>query len=350
MKAMSMFSSAGIGESRLNEIGIEVISASELIEERVELYKKINRGHNITSGDIRDPLVFEQFIQSAHFGIDLLIATPPCQGVSIAGKNRSKSSQSEDLRNHLIFAVIDTIKRVRPNRVLIENVPQYLDLQLLDGEIWKTVPALLEEIFENQYSVSSRVLDSSDFGVPQVRRRSFIKMTRPNDNWPWPEPNNYKLSVRDAIGDLPSLESGEDSGIPLHYARVHDPRHVEWMANTPTGKTAFDNEVFFPARKDGTKIRAFRSTYRRMEWDSPAPAITMRNDAISSQRNVHPGRELSSGKWSDARVLTPRELLLLNGMKPEEFAEMQIDENLLRRAIGEGVPPLMMNTILKTGD
>ena len=48
-----------------------------------------------------------------------------------------------------------------------------------------------------------------------------------------------------------------------------------------------------------------------MHWDKPAPTITMKNGSISSQNNVHPGRLLPNGTYSDARVLTVAELSIL---------------------------------------
>ena len=86
------------------------------------------------------------------------------------------------------------------------------------------------------------------------------------------------------------------------------------MKHTPSGKSAFSNPIYYPQKKDGTKIKGYESSYRRIRWDAPAPTITIRNDCIASQRNVHPGRELPDGTYSDARVLTPLELMILNSL------------------------------------
>ena len=67
-------------------------------------------------------------------------------------------------------------------------------------------------------------------------------------------------------------------------------------------------------KDNGESLKGYSSTYRRIKWDEPSPAITIRNDAISSQRNVHPGRKLSNGEYSDARVLTPLELMTLSSL------------------------------------
>ena len=54
-----------------------------------------------------------------------------------------------------------------------------------------------------------------------------------------------------------------------------------------------------------------------MSWGKPAPTVTMTNGSISSQNNVHPGRSNSDGTFSDARVLTIREVLLVCGLPPD---------------------------------
>lgn len=86
MRAVSLFSGAGIGESRLHEIGIDVKVANELIEDRAALYNKSDSSFKMIVGDIMDKQVFNELLKSTPGKLDLLIATPPCQGVSIAGK------------------------------------------------------------------------------------------------------------------------------------------------------------------------------------------------------------------------------------------------------------------------
>lgn len=346
MKAVSLFSGAGIGESRLQEIGVEVYVANELIDKRASLYRELNADSQMISGNIEDFSVFNEVLALCPQDLDLLIATPPCQGVSIAGKNRVAEQMTADTRNHLIFRIMDVIRATRPKHVLIENVPQYLSLQLPLGDQSLTIPELLQREFSDRYHLDSAILNAAQFGVPQSRKRAFIKMSRTGKAWNWPEPASDTLTVEDTIVDLPSLEAGEDSGIPWHSARKHSKEHVEWMRHTPTGKSAFDNAVYFPKHANGDRIRAYNTTYRRMEWNKPAPAITMRNDAISSQMNVHPGRKKKDGTYSDARVLTPRELLMINGMEPEIWNKICVPEILLRKVLGEGVPPLLLNAVI----
>lgn len=347
MKAISLFSGAGIGESRLSEIGVEVIGANELVEDRASLYSRLDSSSKMVSGDIQDSNVFEQLLTFAPANLDLLIATPPCQGVSVAGKNRFAEQQLVDERNHLLFPIINFINEVSPRNILIENVPQYLKLQLPHKGKLRSVEEILILEFGDTYQIESRVINCADLGVPQSRKRAFIKLFKKGKKWEWPENVTDQVMLKDVISHLPSLESGEKSGIPWHFARNHSLDHIRWMKNTPTGKSAFDNEVHFPKGKDGEPIKAYNTTYRRMYWDKPAPAITMRNDAISSQMNVHPGRKLKDGTYSDARVLSPLELLLVNSMNVDEWNKIEAEENLIRKVLGEGVPPLAINKIIE---
>ena len=118
------------------------------------------------------------------------------------------------------------------------------------------------------------------------------------------------------------------------------------MKHTATGTSAFSNEVFYPQKEDGTRIKGYESSYRRIKWDEPAPTITIRNDAISSQRNVHPGRLQEDGTYSDARVLTPYELMILTSLPSDWNIPDDTPEILIRQVIGESIPPLMVEKIV----
>lgn len=346
LKGISLFASAGIGETYFKDAGIDIMVSNELLERRAELYKAISPETTVVCGDITKDEVFEKIISSAPKKVDFLLASPPCQGMSVAGKNRCQDTMEADERNYLITYVVKAIQRTSPDYVLIENVPALLKLFLrYKGEL-RTVLDILKLEFGNEYDIDSKVVDSSDYGVPQVRLRAIIKMHKFDKTWNWPEIDNKKVTVREAIGHLPSLEAGEKSNIKWHFARPHKEENILWMKHTPSGKSAFSNPVYYPQKKDGTKIKGYESSYRRIRWDAPAPTITIRNDCIASQRNVHPGRELSDGTYSDARVLTPLELMILNSLPVEWNIPDDTPELLIRQCIGESIPPLMLKKIV----
>ena len=345
---MSLFSSSGIGEFYLSRAGIDIVVANELIPKRGELYKKIYPKHKMVIGDITNIDVFDEIKYIALMNdVKFMIASPPCQGISVAGKNRKIEEMAKDERNYLITYVIEMIKAVKPYFIIIENVPLLLKLKLnYRGELL-TVNEILEHEFNDDYEIDDDILDTADYGTPQTRKRAIIKMNRRGYQWPWPQPSQTRITVRDAIGDLPSIEAGENSGINWHYGRNHIENHILWMKHTPTGRSAFDNEIHFPKKEDGTRINGYNSSYRRIRWDEPAPTITIRNDAISSQRNVHPGTLLEDGTFSDARVLSVLELMRLTGLPDNWPIPLDTPEILVRQILGECIPPLLIEHLVR---
>ena len=154
-------------------------------------------------GDITDKQVFNDIINSCPEKVDFLLASPPCQGMSVAGKNRSQKTMESDKRNYLITYVVKAIKLTKPDYILIENVPALLKLKLMYDSKYRTVLEILQYEFDNQYIIDSAIVDSSDYGVPQTRLRAIIKMHKPGMIWNWPQKKD-KVTVEQAIGHLPS--------------------------------------------------------------------------------------------------------------------------------------------------
>jgi len=345
MKGVSLFSSAGIAETYFGQIGIDIVVANELIPERANLYSSVYGNSAMITGSILDKNLFKKIISSSGKKVDFLIASPPCQGMSIAGKSRNAAEMIKDERNYLVFKVIDFITITKPSFILIENVPNFLRLNLPFKRKLYSLPDLLTKLFADKYVIETAIVDAADYGVPQRRTRAIVKMYKKGERWGWPS-KKKPITVADAIGHLPSLESGECSKIKWHFSRKHSDSHILWMKHTPTGQSAFDNKIYYPAKDNGEKIKSYNTTYRRIKWDEPAPTITMRNDAISSQLNVHPGRKLKDGTYSDARVLSPLELMILSSLPKNWNIPDKTSEILIRKCIGECIPPLLMKNIL----
>jgi DNA (cytosine-5)-methyltransferase 1 len=345
MKGVSLFSSAGIAEFYFDQVGIDIIAANELIEERANLYSSVYKNSTMISGNILDKNVFKKLVDTSGKKIDFLIASPPCQGMSMAGKSRNATLMLKDERNFLVLKVIEFITLKNPKFVLIENVPNFLKLKLpFNGKLY-LLPDLLTKLFGDKYNIEAEVLDAADFGVPQRRTRAIIKLYKKGEKWGWTS-KQKQLTVKEAIGHLPSIESGQESNIKWHFARKHSDSHVLWLKHTPTGHSAFENKKYFPVKDNGEIIKSYMTTYRRIKWDEPAPTITMRNDAISSQLNVHPGRKLKNGTYSDARVLTPLELMILSSLPDNWNIPDNTPESLIRKCIGECIPPLLIKSIV----
>ena len=84
----------------------------------------------------------------------------------------------------------------------------------------------------------------------------------------------------------------------------------------------------------------------RMDWDKPAPTVTMYNGSISSFTNVHPGRLLEDGTYSDPRVLSLLELFRVTSLPDNWNIPDKASSNVLREVMGEGVPPRLLEHAL----
>ena len=347
MKGLSLFSGAGIAEMGLKNTDISIIVANELLKYRALAHEFWHPGTKMICGDIKDPIVREELIsESINNEVEFILATPPCQGMSLIGKNKSNSDMLNDDRNYLIFDVVDFIKILSPKYVLIENVPRFFKIKYMVQDKESSIIDIINDQFQDEYNIKFNVYNSADYGVPQNRNRAFIRIWKKGLIWEDPI-EKTQITVREAIGGLPSLESGQNSNIKNHVARKHTSSHVSCMKYTPTGKSAFENEVHYPKKPNGDKLKGFSATYKRIDWDKPAPTITMRNDAISSQSNVHPGRLLHDGTYSDARVLTLREIFILMSMNPDLDIPPGISDIQVRHIVGEAVPPLLIESIVK---
>ena len=343
-KGLSLFSSCGIGETYMKPY-VNIVVANELIPNRAKLYHHFYPDTKMIQGDISNQDIYNLVLEESKANsVDFIYATPPCQSFSKAGKQAEN-----DKRDILFLHIINLTKSIKPKYVLVENVPEFLKLFCnINNKQQKVIDVFNFEL-GNQYHIDSDILNTSDYKIPQTRKRAIILLSKKTEKrWTFPNKIKGEITVQNAIGHLPSLESGQKSDYhKFHYAKEHNDKHILWMRNTPSGKSAFDNPVHFPS-KDGRKISGYKTTYKRISWDKPAPTITMANGSISSQNNVHPGRYLGNDLYSDARVLTIYELMILTGLPSEWNIPEWCSDKFIREVIGECVPPLLILSIIKT--
>lgn len=365
MNGLSLFANVGIAETYLKDVGIEIVVANELLDERARFYQNVYPECDMICGNIQDQTVFESVYEAAKArNVRFIIATPPCQGMSPAGKKDPK-----DARNNLITSAVEMIERLLPDFVLIENVMQVLKTKIYyDGE-YILIPEYLKKRLGEQYNFNNNpVIDSKFYGVPQQRKRAIFLLSKKDTgvHWEFPTKDEVLVTLRDAIGDLPSLdplvkeeeyrhifpeyEAKRQAGLAIskwHCPREHVWRNVEVMMHTPEGQSARKNPVYFPKKKDGSMVGGALRTYMRMEWDRPAPTITAYNHTISSFQNVHPGRPTDQeGIFSDARVLTIFELMRVMTLPDDWNIPEWATPQLIRQVIGEGIPPLLIKKLV----
>lgn len=346
MKAVSLFSSAGIGELGLRNEGIEICVANELLEKRANCYKFLYPETKMIQGDIKLPETKNLIQNNIDKDVQLLIATPPCQGLSSIGKNKLQKDFAIDPRNYLIFDVLEIIDSYSFDYILIENVPRFLKMYFPYEGNFYTLEEILYRKYNSKYIIEIEVLDAKNYGISQTRPRAIIKMQKKGLLWRFPEIEPI-IPLKDAIGDLPSIEAGEDSGIKWHYASPINERIALALKHTKPGTSALNNEVYYPKKVDGSRIKGFHNTYKRMVWNQPAPARTTYCGSVSSHNNVHPGRLLHDGTYSDARALTLLETFIVSSIPVDIKFPENTSDTFIRTIIGEAIPPQMLTKIIK---
>jgi len=276
LKAISLFSSSGIGDLGIRESGVETVIASELIPERAELFSLNYPNAKMFCGDIWKMKndIIRHYKTNYNDKLFLLCATPPCQGMSLAGMGKMlndyrsgkqpKINPKFDERNRLIIPTIDIIKELKPQWVIIENVENMKNTLIYNEKLeLQTIPDYIFSRLKD-YIGSCEVVNVADYGVPQFRKRlitiltrtakgkryfakhgSFLpQVTHAKDNTPSQMP---WVTVRDAIGDLPALDavkgkSHQQDFHHLHSVPVMDGKKYKWISQAPEGKSAFDNQ------------------------------------------------------------------------------------------------------------
>lgn len=365
INGLSLFANVGIAETYLHQVGVDIVVANELLPERARFYQDLYPECNMICGDITNAITYNEVIEeSRRNNVDFIIATPPCQGMSIAGQ-----MDPEDPRNYLITYAVEAIRDLGPSYVFMENVFMQLQTYInYDGER-VLIPDFVDAVLGDDYYIEKKVIDTKFLGVPQQRKRAIMLLSRKDNgvHWTFPENDTNIITLEQAIGDLPSLdplvkevqyrdffpdyEIKRQRGLEVsrwHCPRSHVWRNVECMLHTPTGCSARQNPVYFPKKKDGTMVGGAPRTYMRMDWDKAAPTITSYNHTISSFQNVHPGRLIEdTGLYSDPRVLTIFEMIRVMSLPDNWNIPEWASTQLIRQVIGEGVPPEAVRRIVE---
>lgn len=371
LKGLSLFANVGIAEAYLESIGVDILLANEIDEKRAEFYRYVYPGAEMYTGDITDAQVRDYIVnKSLELGIDFIIATPPCQGMSIAGK-----MDEFDVRNQLIYYAIDVIKRVKPKFILLENVPRQLKTKIRINDKIVLIPEYIKIELDDFYKFNKdSLVKAMDYGIPQMRQRNIYLITRKDMNISWEFPKKERvITLREALSGIPSIdpylregfdktveefpdfEEKKTKGLTIskwHFPPTHSWRMVEWLIHTPSGCTAFDNEIYYPKKINGERVNGHYNHYRRHDWDKPSRTITQNNGVISSLCCVHPGYKICDDeseqvrRYSDPRVFSIYELMIVTSLPKDWNIPDWADENFIRNVIGEGIPPLLIKKIM----
>jgi len=412
--ALSLFSSGGIGDLALRRAGYEIVVSNELLQDRHAVYQTNFPGSTAITGDIWECLdELEWCTRQAlrRRPLTLFYATPPCQGMSKNGRGkllsaiRTGKKPPLDPRNRLIIPTIELACRLRPEVILLENVPEMastLILDRLDSPI-QIIEFIRRELGPS-YVGAAEVVEFADFGVPQCRQRLITIFTRDHQLIEWfhahgtfipprtHSPNGEDktspwVTVRDAIDTLPPLDAKSrevaTSTIPYHRVPLLDPMKYWWVENTPPERSAFDNQCgncgykgnqAHSARRDHTGInrastetplyccecnamlprpsvdqagqrvlmRGYTSAYKRMAYDKPASALTRNLSYACSDNKLHPIQN---------RVLSLYEAFRLHTLDQYEYRwerpdGRKVSDKTIREIVGESIPPAGLQAIV----
>jgi DNA (cytosine-5-)-methyltransferase len=251
----------------------------------------------------------------------ILIGCAPCQGFS---SHRKKHWNEEDVRNSLVIAFAEIVEQIKPDAIIMENVPEFLSKRY-----WHYFSAAKNRFEKNGYTVKQNIYNAAMFGVPQERFRSIVIAMKKEFLMPVGilEPSEYK-TVREAIGDLPPVPAGvADPTDPMHKSAAHKESTLEVIRQVPHDGGSRPAGI---GPKCLDKTKGFSDVYGRLYWDRPSITITHYARNPASGRYTHPEQD---------RGLTAREVAILQSF-PNGFEFTGKSDDIYRQ-IGEAVPPLL---------
>lgn len=371
---IDLFSGAGGLTTGFYLAGFKPLCAIDIDAKSLTTYKHNYPTAHILHQDISnvDPLELRLFLELKREELTVLIGGPPCQGFSrnIPANRRCLN----DPRNHLYQVFLDFVKEFRPRFVVIENVPEIL--KAYAGSIKYEIMKQLEL---EGYKVKCTSLNSASYGIPQTRARAFF-LAGFNQSIKIPEPthsgdirSDYRnpitytqpkipfvvtntstiITVRDAIGDLPALEAGEEyKGEDYPF-----PPNTLYQAMIRNNSNQLTNHIARPlsdiqmarakALAEGEDARNlpiqlapkkhYSGAYGRLYWNKPARTMTKWLFHPGSGRFFHPTQN---------RTITIREAARLHSY-PDSFMFLGTYTNMAAQ-IGESVPPLLGKVIAES--
>ncbi|TKI71016.1 DNA cytosine methyltransferase [Sulfurimonas crateris] len=301
--------------------------------------------------------------------IDVIIGGPPCQAYSLAGRVQDKNNMKCDYRNYLFENYLKVVKEFKPKLFVFENVQGILSA-MPDGV--NIIDRIRDDFEKEGYVITSdlkktALLDSSDYGVPQIRKRVIIiginkELTKHNSEDVLEDfylnilPSfkvDKKITVKEAISDLEPLYplnenhkynvkkvSHHKSNIANHIPRFHSPRDIEIFnelaLDVQNGSKKYPNidslkQLYY--EKTGKKSSFHKYNVLAYEKQSNTIPAHLHKDGL---RHIHPDPK-------QARSITPREAARLQTF--DDDFEFLGSQGACYQMIGNAVPPLLAKKV-----
>jgi len=229
----------------------------------------------------------------------VLVGCAPCQPFSTYRKGKS------DERWSLLTRFAELAAAVATDFVTMENVPGVVDYR--GGTVFRDFLKILSGTYPH---VTHEIVDCTEFGVPQRRRRLVVIASRNGEVRLAEGDRSAPASVADAIRSLPAIPAGgADPADPLHRASRLSPLNMRRIRHSRPGGTwsEWPEELVATCHRD-RKGMGYRSVYGRMSWDAPAPTVTTQCYGYGNGRFGHPEQD---------RAITLREAALLQSFPPD---------------------------------
>lgn len=332
---------------------------------------------DITRDDIND--VIENVVGQNK--VDIIIGGPPCQAYSSAGRARDEHGMKKDPRNYLFENYVKVLNHFKPKMFVFENVTGLLTATINGHKIVEKVFEELGQEYNVRLDPKMIVLNTANYGVPQIRKRVIIIGVRKDINinveevytnivkthfspdMPDNERGNLKhfVTVHDAIGDMPKIGSGEkrkiqkytpqldndfrrwicyegESSIQDNITHRHNSTDVERYMEMAKNKWTFYELLEKRPDLNHQKARQFNNSYAVQFWDMPARTVLAHLSKDGNQF-IHPDYE-------QGRSISVREAARLQSF-PDDF-EFFGSMSAQFKQIGNAVPPLFANKIAKS--
>jgi DNA (cytosine-5)-methyltransferase 1 len=310
---IDLFAGAGLLSHAFRRESFDIRLAIEADHAAAATYAA-NLGRHVTVADVRSV--------PPRGRCDVLIAGPPCQGFSSLG-----TRDSSDPRNLLSLEVVRWAKHTQPNVVVIENVARFVE-----SRVWRLAARALAQM---GYGITSVVLNAFDFGVPQLRLRSFTIASRRGAPRIVSIGNHRVETVRQAWDGLPERPDGRNS----HYAPAPSALALARLRCIPPGGDKRDVMRRAPALapRSWWKMRSEATdVWGRMMWDRPSNTLRTCFNNASKGRYVHPEQH---------RVISLREAARLQSI-PDSFRFVGWPIEIACQ-IGNGVPPTLGRAVAR---
>ncbi|MEV3856077.1 DNA (cytosine-5-)-methyltransferase [Streptomyces sp. NPDC050095] len=246
LRSLSLFSGGGGLDIGFERAGFAHVASYELMEEAGQTLKKARPDWDVYSGDAGDVRGVD--FKKWRGKVDVLHGGPPCQPFSNAGRQKGHLDE-RDMWPEFVRAV----NEIKPMAFVGENVPA-----LGSAKFSEYVADNITGPLSENYHVASVVLQASDFGVPQVRRRIFFvgfRNKRVANRWKVPQSTHYWgdetidggggrcMGLREALG-LPDI--GIDDLSPTIRSSLTGPRHTTSILNSVAAQRKFDSLQIWP--------------------------------------------------------------------------------------------------------